>query len=381
MDVNIDNLVADLKVDYKDQSVLTIPSLELEKVTQFFSSITCNDEGIEKLLYEVIGYSLCKTATLQKAFIFKGKGRNGKSRLFRVLEAILGEQQCSYETLETLSGNKSGSKSTVRFLRGCTVNISEDQQQPRYINHSILNKIIAGDTISEIKGKERIVFRPYATMLFSVNDVIDFKETKICLTDRLVVVPFNAKFIENRDINIEYELCQPKALQIIATRAINAFKEVLKNGKFTIPPVVELETNRYFMDCNNVVEFCNLFPIKEYMFKDRYHKEYCKWCASNNLEAYNNVKFGKEVLNLGYRSERFTFGKKKITCYVSQGFSNAENKSIYDRYLKKNGISEESARAYDEATLVATFGISTFDDYLWKCNNDTEIPNNFIMPL
>lgn len=372
MDVNIDNLVADLKVDYKDQSVLTTPSPELEKVTQFFSSITCNDKGVENLLYEILGYSMCKTAILQKAFIFKGKGRNGKSRVFRVLEAILGEQQCSYETLETLSGNKSGSKSTVRFLRDCTVNISEDQQQPRYINHSILNKIIAGDTISEIKGKERIVFRPYATMLFSVNDVIDFKETKLCLTDRLVVVPFNAKFIENRDINIEYELCQPTALQIIATRAINAFKEVLKNGKFTIPPVVELETNRYFMDCNNVVDFCNLFPIKEYMFKDRYHKEYCKWCASNNLEAYNNVKFGKEVLNLGYRSERFTFGKKKITCYVSQGFSNAENKSIYDRYLKENGISEETARAYDEATLVATFGIPTFDDYLWKCNNDTE---------
>lgn len=372
MDLNIDNLVGDLKVDYKDQSVLTTPSPELEKVTQFFSSITCNDKGVENLLFEIFGNAMCRTAGLQKAFIFKGKGRNGKSRLFRILEAILGEQQCSYETLETLSGNKSGSKSTVGFLRGCTVNISEDQQQPRYINHSILNKIISGDTISEVKGKERIVFRPYATMLFSVNDVIDFKETKICITDRLVVIPFRATFIENRNINIEYELCQPKALQIIATRAINAFKEVLKNGKFTIPPVVELETNRYFMDCNNVVEFCNLFPIKEYMFKDRYHKEYCKWCASNNLEAYNNVKFGKEVLNLGYRSGRFTFGKKQITCYVSSNFNNAENKSIYYRYLKENGISEETGRIYDEATLVATFGIPVFEDYLWKYNNDTE---------
>ena len=372
MDLNIDNLVGDLKVDYKDQSVLTTPSPELEKVTQFFSSITCNDKGVENLLFEIFGNAMCRTAGLQKAFIFKGKGRNGKSRLFRILEAILGEQQCSYETLETLSGNKSGSKSTVGFLRGCTVNISEDQQQPRYINHSILNKIISGDTISEVKGKERIVFRPYATMLFSVNDVIDFKETKICITDRLVVIPFRATFIENRNINIEYELCQPKALQIIATRAINAFKEVLKNRKFTIPPVVELETNRYFMDCNNVVEFCNLFPIKEYMFKDRYHKEYCKWCASNNLEAYNNVKFGKEVLNLGYRSGRFTFGKKQITCYVSPNFNNAENKSIYYRYLKENGISEETGRIYDEATLVATFGIPVFEDYLWKYNNDTE---------
>ena len=372
MDINIDNLVADLKVDYKDQSVLTTPSPELEKVNQFFSDITSNDKGVENLLFQILGNAMCKTAVMQKAFIFKGKGRNGKSRLFRILEAILGEQQCSYETLETLSGNKSGSKTNARFLKGCTVNISEDQQQPRYINHSILNKIISGDTISEIKGKERIVFRPYATMLFSVNDVIDFKETKICITDRIVVIQFNSTFIENRNINIEYELCQPKALQIIATRAINAFKEVLKNGKFTIPPVVELETNRYFMDCNNVIEFCNLFPIKEFMVKDRYHKEYCKWCASNNLEAYNNVKFGKEVLNLGYRSERFTFGRKKITCYVSPNFNNTENKNIYHRYLKENGISEEAGRIYDEATLVATFGIPPFDEYLWKSNNNTE---------
>ena len=370
--MDIKDIIGNLSVPYNDYRVLTTPSKELDIVNYYFDSVTCHNKEIETLLYEVIGYSLTKTAKLAKAFILKGKGRNGKSCMFRILEGLLGEQQCSYETLETLSGNKSGSKTNAKFLKGCTVNISEDQQQPRYINHSILNKIISGDTISEIKGKERIVFRPYATMLFSVNDVIDFKETKICITDRIVVIQFNSTFIENRNINIEYELCQPKALQIIATRAINAFKEVLKNGKFTIPPVVELETNRYFMDCNNVIEFCNLFPIKEFMVKDRYHKEYCKWCASNNLEAYNNVKFGKEVLNLGYRSERFTFGRKKITCYVSPNFNNTENKNIYHRYLKENGISEEAGRIYDEATLVATFGIPPFDEYLWKCNNNTE---------
>ena len=77
-------------------------------------------------------------------------------------------------------------------------------------------------------------------------------------------------------------------------------------------------------------------------------------------------------MNLGYRSERFTFGRKKITCYVSPNFNNAENKNIYYRYLKENGISEEAGRAYDEATLVATFGIPPFDEYLWKHNNDTE---------
>ena len=108
------------------------------------------------------------------------------------------------------------------------------------------------------------------------------------------------------------------------------------------------------------------------MVKDRYHKEYCKWCASNNLDAYNNVKFGKEVLNLGYRPERFTIGQKKLTCYVSPNFNNTESKNAYRKYLMEYHIEEEAGRRYDEATLVATFGIPPFDQYLWKRNNDTE---------
>ena len=95
-DINIDNIVAQLSVPYKDTSILTTSSKELELVDYYFKSVSCNDEGIEKLLYECLGYSLCKTAVMQKAFLFKGKGRNGKSRLFRILEAILGEQQCCF---------------------------------------------------------------------------------------------------------------------------------------------------------------------------------------------------------------------------------------------------------------------------------------------
>lgn len=67
-----------LKVNYDDPSVLTTNSEELETVNKFFNDITCGDKEIENLLYEVIGYSLAKTAKLNKAFIFKGSGRNRK---------------------------------------------------------------------------------------------------------------------------------------------------------------------------------------------------------------------------------------------------------------------------------------------------------------
>lgn len=368
---SIDNILVELTVPYNDKTVLTNSSKELDTVNKYFDSVTCGNKDIETLLYEVIGYALTKTAKLNKAFLFKGAGRNGKSKIFRVLEALLGAKQCSHEHLEYLSGSKAGSKTTVSALRGCTVNIAEDQKQPNYVNTSLITRLISGETISiEQNGNDRVDLIPYATLLFSVNEVIDFKETGIYITDRFVVIPFNNTFTDdnnNRNINIGEELCQPKALQIIATRAIERFEKVLENGKFSIPKIVEEETRNYFMECNNVAEFCNLYPIKTFIIKSNYYEEYKKWCKNNNREVFSNSKFGKEVLALGYRAERYSFGNKRETYYASPKFNNADSRKIYNDYLVKIGLTEETVRNCDEDYLKEKYDAIPFDDYL--CEN------------
>ena len=379
-----DDLFAKLSVPYNDVEVLATSSKELELVDYYFDSITCSNKEIETLLYECIGYSLCKTAKLNKAFIFKGSGRNGKSKIFRILEALLETKQfssedafetkqfskCSHEHLEKLSGSKAGSKSTVGVLKGCTCNISEDQKQPKYINNSLITRLISGEPISiELKNKEQETFVPYATMLFSVNEVIDFKETGLFITDRFVVIPFNATFTDdnnNRDINIGEELCKPLALQIIATRAVQAFKKVLETGRFSIPDIVVQETKNYFMECNNVVEFCNSVPIKEFVVKAKYYEEYRNWCKLNNREAVSNSKFGKEVIALGYRTERYQFGTKRDNYYASPTF-NSDSRNVYNRYLTKYGISEDTATKSSYDYLKRIFNAIPFSDYL--CEN------------
>lgn len=366
---SINELVAELKVPWNDLKVLSTPSEELNLVNYYFSSISCQNKEIETLLYECIGYCLCKTATLQKAFIFKGEGRNGKGVMAKVIKKILGEKQCSHEHLEQLSGSRLGSKSTIKALMGCTVNIVPDQGQPRYVNTSLIKQIIAGDTISvEQKREGKIEFEPYATMIFLVNDVIDFKETGLAIKDRFIVIPFNAVFTDdnnNRNVNIAEELCQPLALQIIATRAIQAFSEVLKNGKFTIPSSVEEETKRYFLDCNSAEEFCELFPIKEIIIKSKYYDEYRKWCNRNNKEAVSNAIFGKRVLALGYRPERYSFGNNRHTYYASPNFRNCDSLDIYNRYLVICGLQEEQEKKTTEEEL-AKSDIRDFSEHLWR---------------
>ena len=360
------SIIAKLSVPYNDSTVLTTNSKELELVNYYFDSISCHNKEVETLLYEVIGYSLTKTSKLNKAFILKGNGRNGKSKIFRILEALLGEEQCSHEHLENISGCKAGSKTTVR-LNGCTVNIAEDQKQPKYINTSLITRIISGEPIVvEQKGTINLV--PYATMLFSVNEVIDFKETGIYITDRFIVIPFNATFTDSsnsRDINIGENLCKPLALQIIATRALKAFKEVLLKGRFTIPSIVEEETKKYFLECNNVVEFCELYPIKDVIRKEAYYKEYSNWCHYNNEEPVNNVKFGKEVLALGYRSERYGSKAQRKTYYTALNFDKEKFNALYDKFIKKACVTKETVENYNDNDLQASIG-TNFSDFLVK---------------
>ena len=375
----INSTLAGLSVKYDDPSVLTTKSKELEIVDKYFSSITCNDKQVETLLYEIIGYSLTRTAKLNKAFIFIGKGRNGKSCIARILECLLGMHQCSHEHLEKLSGSKAGSKTSVMSLNECTVNIAEDQKSVKYVNTSILTRLISGEPISvEQKGGDKEVLIPYATLLFTVNEVIDFKETGIYITDRFVVIPFSATFTDtnnNRDINIVEELCKPLALQIIATRAVQAFTKVLENGKFTIPPIVEQATNKYFLECNNVAEFCGLFPLKTIITKSQYYEEYCNWCKDNNREAVSNSQFGKEVLALGYRAERYSFGNKRNTYYANSDFDNSKSRAIYENYLKYMGITEEADINYNNDKTLYSCG-KTFNEYLIDCLYDRIVEND-----
>lgn len=343
------NLIAYLGVTYDDLNVLLIDTEELKLVNDFFKSISCGDEGIETLIYESIGSALFKTTILNKSFIYKGCGRNGKSKIFRILEALLGNQ-CSHEHLEQLSGSKTGGKSTIRKLSNCTVNIAEDQIQPKYINTSYITRLIAGEPISiEEKRGKNLPLKPFvncATLLFSVNEVIKFKqEVSISLVDRFVIIPFNATFTDennNRIIDIGKKLCQPLPLQIIATRAILEFFKVLHNGKFTIPDNVKQETERYFMQDNNTLEFCDLFPIKTFISKASYYKKYDDWCHENFYEPLTNAQFGKQVLALGYKSERFSFNGERLTYYVKSTFDNGKKDDVYQTFkLGKENISFE----------------------------------------
>ena len=98
----INPIFSEAVIPYYDPSVLSTNSEALDTVDYYYDSVSCHDKGISQLLYEVQGYSFAKTAKLNKLIILLGDGRNGKSKIFRIQEAV-SEDECSHEHLEQLS--------------------------------------------------------------------------------------------------------------------------------------------------------------------------------------------------------------------------------------------------------------------------------------
>jgi len=117
------------------------------------------------------------------------------------------------------------------------------------------------------------------------------------------------------------------------------------------------------MECNSVAEFCSLFPIKAFIFKSRYYKEYCKWCEANNRQTVSNSQFGKQVLALEYRAERYSFGSMRNTYYTCPNFDNSKSQTLYKKYLARNGLTEFSDIMREDNPSIARDRMS-FDDFL-----------------
>ena len=293
------------KIDVDFVYPTTIPNNEknIAFVNKFFHSITKGDRKLITLLYELIGLCCYRSARFEIAYIFKANGANGKSKYFDVIQALAGNS-CSNLCLKDIVKRDF----SLHNLYNMTVNISDDEEQLKDIDTGVLKRTISGNQISADKKYEvsMLKFKPFATLLISLNNNINFKDSSYGFTRKFRVIPFNNIFKgAERDINLEDKLLSPTVLQIIAFRAMNCFRKVLlENRELTEPVSVTKATEDYFAQNNPLKYFVSKHSIDDMVShkvqKELYHKQYIEFCKSKGFRYINDIgQFCKELYSLG----------------------------------------------------------------------------------
>lgn len=225
-----DNYVFTSRVETNyNEEAKTSPVINGWNVDTWIKEISCYDDEIEKLLWQVLSDSLNGNYSRRKIIILKGEGNNGKGTYQKFIEQILGKPNVSHVRLDQV-----GKQFDVSLLVGKTANIGDELPSNFTIGDSAtLNSLVTGDPVKvEMKGVQAYFDTFTIVIIQSTNEMPKISNNTKGTYRRLLIVPFEADFtVETDNWKIKDEYIERQDVKEYALyKAIN-----LDFDKFIVP--------------------------------------------------------------------------------------------------------------------------------------------------
>lgn len=275
-----------------------IPDATSDVLDRVMKKLACGDENVLNLLYQAVGYTFYRRNELRKSFFLLGEKRNGKSTFLDMVGNLLGEENTSNLDLCEI-----GHQFRTAELNGKLANIGDDINDEWVSNAAVFKKVVSGDVITaERKGKDPFKLRSFAKFFFSANSLprIGRGKDSGAVLDRLVIVPFDAKFSKedpDYDPFIKYKLRGEDVMEALIAKAIPALREVLAEQSFAKSSKVDVSLAEFETSNDPIMEFFADLDECDYVnepIKVVYQK-YNTFCLSNNLQAMSAIEFQKRM--------------------------------------------------------------------------------------
>jgi putative DNA primase/helicase len=178
--------------------------------------------------WQIIGYLLMSGNPLQRLFMLSGSGGNGKGVYLNVLRAELGEDNYSAVALQDFSDNRFATAE----LYGKLANICGDIDSTFIQNTARIKQLSGDDKMNaERKGEHPFKFLFWGKAIFSANAIPGASDSSKGWLRRWEVLEFPYAPTKP-DTGLSARLVDRRSLQGIATRAVDALRELMAEGEF-----------------------------------------------------------------------------------------------------------------------------------------------------
>ena len=274
------------------------PDAKSEVLDKVIRKLACEDDSVEKLLFQSVGYCFYRRNELRKSFFLLGEKRNGKSTFLDMVGNLLGEDNTANLDLCEI-----GDRFRTAELTGKLANIGDDINDEWVSNTAVFKKVVSGDVITvERKGKDPYKLRSFAKFFFSANSLPRLgrgKDSRAVL-DRLVIIPFDAKFTKDDpdyDPFIKYKLRSEEVMEALIARAIPALVDVLKDQEFAYCDRVKDSLAEFEKTNNPILEWFDELDEIDYINEPikLVQQKYNTFCLANNLQAISALELQKQM--------------------------------------------------------------------------------------
>lgn len=278
------------------------PSAYCADLDKMLNRVFLGDREVINLFEEMLGAVLLKHNRYQKAFLFCGKGSNGKSTILDLIKTFLGSGNYATLSLEEVTG-----RFNKILLEHKLANIGDDIDNVTIKDTGTLKKMIAGNAITvEDKGEKGYTLELYATHIYSANEIPRSFDKTDGFYRRWLIIPFNAKFSvtdEDYDPMIADKITTPTAISYLLNLAIRGAQRLMRNGRFTEPQSVKEALEAYKADNSTVLSWIEDKDLTADYFldnpRDKTYSEFADWCKVSGIKSGNvtgKKTFFKEIV-------------------------------------------------------------------------------------
>ena len=264
------------------------PSAYCADLDKMLNRVFLGDREVINLFEEMLGAVLLKHNRYQKAFLFCGKGSNGKSTILDLIKKFLGSGNYATLSLEEVTG-----RFNKILLEHKLANIGDDIDNVTIKDTGTLKKMIAGNAITvEDKGEKGYTLELYATHIYSANEIPRSFDKTDGFYRRWLIIPFNAKFSvtdEDYDPMIADKITTPTAISYLLNLAIRGAQRLIRSGHFTEPQSVKDALEAYKADNSTVLSWIEDKDLDSDYFLDKprdvCYSEFSDWCKVSGIKS------------------------------------------------------------------------------------------------
>lgn len=253
------------------------------------------DLELHQLIQEIFGYCLISSTDAEASFFFVGEGSNGKSKLLAILKAMVGIENCSSDSIESLTISKHATASLIgKRLNICTEESSDFVKQDKF------KTLVSGEPV-QVEKKFQDSFSEILPVkfIFATNELPAFTGFNLGFLRRIKIIPFFKIFSDQeKDPQIANKIIAAELPQIYLW-ALYGMKRLLANSmQFSRARSASDKSSEF----ENALSSAVMFIREQYeesegfsITSDELYQEYQKWCGMVGKKAMSKDRFSKEI--------------------------------------------------------------------------------------
>lgn len=268
------------------------------------------DAGCQRLLAEYIGYVFVsnRRLKLERALLLYGSGANGKSVFFDIVTALLGPENISHYSLESLTTPPAYCRA---HLANKLVNYASEVNGNLEAN--AFKQMTSGEAIeARLPYGQPFELKDYARLIFNCNTLPGNAEQTEGFFRRFMIIPFGVTIPQaEQDTQLATKIIR-RELSGVFNWVLEGLARLLERQNFAEPPAVTAERDNYRKTSDSVrmfLEECQYVPDPEsrYTLKDM-HRDYKAFCQEDLYKPVGAPNFKKRLEGAGFLTTRAAGG-------------------------------------------------------------------------